>query len=260
VRDPRDLDRVDVHPFDVSPLLRPPPDQPWDQRVRAWITYVGPARVAGVVASVALVVAGGWWLLRPPSLPVEASLPIAAPVSVPSADPAASTTIIPPTSTVPVPTEVVVHVAGAVQLPGVYHLPVGSRVVDAVTAAGGVTGTARPELVNLASVLRDGDRVYLPTADEAVGAAAVPVGITPSASGGGGAPGAGGSAAPAGPIDLNSATAEQLDALPGVGPSTAAAIVAHRDQNGPFASVDALGDVRGIGPAKLEAIRPLVAV
>jgi competence protein ComEA len=72
--------------------------------------------------------------------------------------------------------------------------------------------------------------------------------------------GGGATAAPSGPIDLNTATAEELDALPGVGPATAAAIVSHRERNGPFTSVDGLLDVRGIGPAKLEALRDLVTV
>ena len=101
--------------------------------------------------------------------------------------------------------------------------------------------------MNLAAVVADGQRVYVPRLGE-------------SAPLGGAAGMSGGSAIDEGPIDLNVATEEQLDALPGVGPATAAAIVAYRDEHGPFGSVDDLGDVHGIGPAKLDAIRDLVTV
>lgn len=154
--------------------------------------------------------------------------------------------------------EVVVHVAGAVAAPGVVRLSSGSRVVDAVTAAGGLRADADPDRVNLAAALTDGQRVVVPVLGQPVppetdGGAA-------GAAGPGGAAGDGGVAAgsPAAPIDLNTATAEELDTLPGVGPSTAAAIIDHRESSGPFRSVDALLDVRGIGEAKLEALRDLV--
>ncbi len=134
-----------------------------------------------------------------------------------------------------------------------------ARVIDAVTAAGGPTNDAVLDAVNLAAALHDGDRVSIPTTGDA---APVPAGVTPSgtavALGGVGRPAAG--PTPEQPIDINTAGVDELDALPGVGPSTAAAIVAHREANGPFANVDALGDVRGIGPAKLEAMRALVTV
>jgi len=136
-----------------------------------------------------------------------------------------------------------------VQSPGVYRLPGSARVIDAVQTAGGLAVDANPDAINLAAPVTDGERVYVPR----VGEVAPPV-----VSGGSG--GGAGVTTPAGPVNLNTATADDLDALPGVGPATAAAILAYRDQHGPFASVDDLGEVRGIGPAKLEALRGLVTV
>jgi competence protein ComEA len=150
-----------------------------------------------------------------------------------------------------------VHVAGAVTRPGVVTLPSGSRVVDAVGAAGGMVAGADPDRVNLAAPLADGQRVVVPVigqpapAEVAVAAPAAPG----TGSAGGTAPAAGGA-----PVDLNTATESDLDALPGIGPATAAAIVAHRSERGPFGSVEDLLDVRGIGDAKLEALRDLVVV
>ena len=152
-----------------------------------------------------------------------------------------------PTTTA-VPAELTVHVAGAVAAPGVYVLPAGARVVDAIAAAGGALPDGDPDALNLAAPVADGDRIAVGTAG------------APTAVGGGGISHAVAGSAPAGPLDVNTASAEQLDALPGVGPATAAAIVAHREANGPFASVDDLEEVRGIGPAKLDALRGLVTV
>ena len=149
---------------------------------------------------------------------------------------------------------VTVHVAGQVASPGVYAIPSGGRVADAVIAAGGTASEADLEQVNLAARVSDGERVYVPKKGEAP-----PVVL-------GGAPGApasatGGKAPPAGgPVDLNTATAEQLEALPGVGPATSKAILAYRSSHGRFRSVTELLEVPGIGPAKLEALRPLVRV
>jgi competence protein ComEA len=117
----------------------------------------------------------------------------------------------------------------------------------AIAAAGGALPEATPGALNLAAPVRDGERVYVPVAGEAVPA---PAAVTPAPV----------SSGPAGPLDLNQATVAELDDLPGVGPATAQAIVDHRQQNGPFASVDDLESVRGIGPAKLQAIRDLVRV
>lgn len=146
----------------------------------------------------------------------------------------------------------VVEVGGAVARPGVYRLPAGSRVTDAIAAAGGFgarvdAGLADRQL-NLAAALRDGDEIHVPARGE--------LGTTSGASGGG-ASGGGGTAQ--GPIDLNSATPEQLDTLPGVGPVTAAKIVAARQEH-PFSSVDDLGTRKVLGAATLDKIRALVTV
>lgn len=219
-------------------------------RVRTWVVWFGPARLVVSGLSIVAVIAGATLLLKTPAVPVESTLPRA------SGSGGATTTVagstVPPTSgataVVPSPTVVsagvVVHVAGAVVNPGVYTLRVGARVVDALAAAGGAAADAQPDAVNLAAPLVDGVRVYVPRQGEPVPATAV---VGPVSSG-----------APAGPIDLNGATVDLLDTLPGVGPATAAAIVAYRTDHGPFASVDDLAKVRGIGPAKLEAIRSMV--
>jgi competence protein ComEA len=189
------------------------------------------------------VLAGGWWLLRTPPPPTEAGLPYAA-TSTSSVAPVAVTSSAPDVSS---PAALVVHVAGAVARPGVYEVAGGSRVHDAIDAAGGAVRRADPGALNLAAPLSDGERIYVPRVGETV---SIAVGDAPDSS----------DAAPTGPIDVNHATVEQLDVLPGIGPATAAAIVDHREQNGPFATVDDLEEVRGIGPAKLAAIRDLVTV
>ena len=134
----------------------------------------------------------------------------------------------------------VVDVVGAVRRPGLVRLPQGSRVADAIARAGGLRKGAERAGVNFAAPVSDGQQVVVPQRGAAVAAG----------------PGAG--SASAGPVSLSSATAEQLDALPGVGPATAARIVAYRQQHGPFRTVDELVGVPGIGPAKLEALKGLV--
>jgi len=138
-----------------------------------------------------------------------------------------------------------VDVSGAVHRPGVYKLPAGSRVNDALIEAGGATGKADLTLVNRAATLTDGQQVLVPEKVSAASAAAAPSGSAATA-------------AKAAPIHLNSATAEQLDELPGVGPATAARIIDYRTANGPFKTVDELDSVSGIGPAKLAELRDLV--
>ncbi len=159
---------------------------------------------------------------------------------------------------------IVVEVTGAVVHPGVYHLPPGSRIADAVTAAGGYSArvdAGRADLaLNLAHPLTDGDEIRVPSRDDPPSAAAGGSGggATSGAGGGGGGGTAGGSG-PTGPIDLNSATAAQLDTLPGIGPVTAAKIIAARDQ-ARFRSVDDLKTRKLLGPATFEKVRPLVVV
>jgi competence protein ComEA len=134
----------------------------------------------------------------------------------------------------------VVDVAGAVRRPGLYRLTPGTRIADAVARAGGATAKADVTLVNLAAPLADGEQVVVP------------------ARGGGGAAAAAGDPSPTAPLDLNSATPEQLDALPGIGPTTAAKIVAYRQAHGPFTSVDGLDAVPGIGPSRIDELKGLV--
>jgi competence protein ComEA len=140
------------------------------------------------------------------------------------------------------PAALVVHVVGAVRRPGLYRLREGARIADAVARAGGVTRRADVSLVNLAAPVADGAQVVVPKR-------------APTAAVGG----SGGAAVPAGPLHLNTATLEQLDELPGVGPSTAQKILDFREQHGAFTSVDELDAVPGIGPARLEQLREVAA-
>ncbi len=158
----------------------------------------------------------------------------------------------PPSAAVPEPARIVVDVVGAVVRPGVHEFPASSRVADAVDAAGGFTADADRIRLNLAEPLTDGSRVWVPAVGESSAPELVPV-VTASGSGtaAGGGRGGGSQA-----VDINTADAAALEALPGIGPSLAAAIVEHRRRTGPFASVDELIAVSGIGPVKLEQIRP----
>jgi competence protein ComEA len=141
---------------------------------------------------------------------------------------------------------VVVDVVGAVRRPGLYRLEQGTRIADAVARAGGATGKADLSMVNLAAPLADGEQVVVPKRGLA-GAAA-----------GAGAAGAG--AAPTtGPVHLSTATLDQLDSLPGIGPVTAQKILDYRTKHGAFTSVDELDAVPGIGPSRMDQLHDLVA-
>jgi competence protein ComEA len=143
------------------------------------------------------------------------------------------------------PGGVVIDVVGAVRRPGLYHLAGGARIADALARAGGATRKADLAAVNLAAPVADGEQVVVPRRGAGVA----------------GAPSAGGADATAsqGPVHLNTATAEQLDSLPGVGPVTAQKILDYRTKHGAFHSVDELDAVPGIGPARLDTLRDLVA-
>ena len=181
------------------------------------------ALVAGVITLLVLVVAGRL-LLRPVRPNVPPPVRVAAPAS-------------------PAPaTRLFVNVVGAVRRPGLYRLKDGSRVADAVARAGGPTPKAQIELLNLAARIADGEQIVVPRRGLG-GAVAAP----------------GGSVSAGGPVHLNSATLEQLDALPGVGPVTAQKILDYRQQHGAFGTVDELDAIAGIGPARLETLRGLVA-
>lgn len=185
--------------------------------------------LAAVVA-IALATGLAWLALRPAPLPVELTLPRATPAEASGSDEGPSG-------------QVTVHAAGAVTTPGVYRLSTGSRVADLLTAAGGATPDADLDQLNLAAPLADGERILVPRRGESISASATATGSQSSTK-----------------VNLNTATAEELDKLPGIGPATAEAIIRHRETRGRFRSVTDLLEVRGIGEAKLEQLRPLVKV
>ena len=224
----------------MEPLSRPVVPRSPTERARAWVEWFGVGRLLAASVATVIVCVGAVWLIRTPPPATEASLPRAtttiavAPTSEPGAAPPPGTSAV-----------VLVHVAGAVVVPGVYELTGSARVRDAIVAAGGPTDIADWNALNLAAAVGDGVKVYVPHVGEEVPPSLTlptPADTGPSA----------------GPIDVNVASAEELEALPGVGPATASAIVTERDRNGPFLDVDDLDRVPGIGPAKLEARRDLV--
>lgn len=138
--------------------------------------------------------------------------------------------------------DVVVDVAGAVGKPGVYRLPTGSRVNDAVQRAGGATAKGDVEQINLAARLADGQQIVIPSRANG------PAGVALGAAGAG-------SATASGPFSLGTATVEELDTIEGIGPVTAQSIVEYRDQHGGLSSIDQLDEIDGIGPATMDALR-----
>lgn len=195
-------------------------------------------------------VVGVWWVVRVPPPPPEASIPFAT-TSVAS-NTAAS-------SALPSAANITVYVSGEVVKPGVYVLLATARVIDALQAAGGATNQVDLVVVNLAAPLVDAAQVFFPRIGSTprVTLPRPHAGINlPIAGVGAG----GGTTSAGGIVDINSATLFDLDALPGVGPSTAQAIIDYRVANGPYASVDDLLNVRGIGPSKLAAMRARVRV
>lgn len=204
-------------------------------------------------------VVGVWWVVRVPPPPPEASIPFAT-TSVASNTIASNTDA---SSALPTGANITVYVSGEVVKPGVYVLLATSRVIDALQAAGGATNQADLVVVNLAAPLVDAAQVFIPRIGSTprVTLPRPHAGINlPIAGGSGGAGVGGGATSAAGIVDINSATLSDLDALPGVGPSTAQAIIDYRTANGPYASVDELLNVRGIGPSKLAAMRARVRV
>jgi competence protein ComEA len=214
-------------------------DYSWRRMPVLFADRLGVRPVSVVVGAISVLAAGfgAWWALRPPPPPPDETLPVIADISALSSTTTAG------------PQVLIVHVDGAVARPGVHDVVSGSRVIDAVEAAGGLADNADRSRVNLAQQVADGQRIWIP----AIGEVAPEVVIGAAATAGGVA-----EWETAGLIDLSRASAAQLETLPGIGPSLAAAIVEHRDREGSFRNVDDLLGVTGIGPAKLEALRDLV--
>lgn len=199
--------------------------------------------VRGLVAAVIAIGIAVWRFWPAPPVEVETAQPAAAQPEVRTAGPAESSEV----------TRVVVHVAGAVMRPGVYTLEPGARVADAVALAGGLLGSAEASAVNLARILADGEQVYFPAQGEVPPA----VGVT----GGAAVAGGGGTAGVVdGKVDINHADAATLETLPGIGPATAQKIIDEREANGPYASVEDLMRVPGIGEKRVAALADLVIV
>lgn len=219
-----------------APLPSTEPDLDWRRAPRLLADRLGvsPAAVVIGLLGVVAAAAGAWWSFRAPATAVEEILPFVDEVAV--AVPSTS-------STLPLP--LVVHVDGAVAVPGVHEVVAGSRVVDAIDAAGGLTTEADRSRLNLALLVHDEQRIWVPRVGEEEPVVVAPTGGGESSSANGGA------------VDINSASAAELEALPGIGPSLAAAIVEHREREGAFGSVGELLDVAGIGPAKLEQLQPM---
>jgi len=242
--EPHALDRLD--------RLAPAATRPERLRVRLRVG-VGGAIVLALVALVVTVLVSAFGQQTSRSVPPAG----AADTASASASAGASTT--PPATDAPSPgstsgtVTVFVHVLGAVASPGVVELPDGSRVLDAIAAAGGLTATADPAGANLARRVTDGEQIYLPQQGE------LPPG--PPAAAATGPAGSAEAGAPAVAIvNLNSATPADLETLPRIGPAMAQRIVDYRTTNGPFRSVDDLRNVTGIGDKTFEALRDLVRV
>lgn len=200
----------------------------------------------------------GWSMLR--ARPVALASPVSVSLSAPASSPLPTTAPPAPAPTTPAgatPVGLVVHVLGAVRRPGLVSLAAHARVQDAVDAAGGFTRDADPGDLNLAQVLQDGQQVVIGTAARPTGEVRSSGGVgTPGEDGSGASDEATGSA----PLDLNAATAAQLEELPGVGPVTAAKITAWRTEHGHFSRVEELQEVDGIGPKTYAEIAPHVRV
>ncbi len=242
------------------------------------------ARVRGALLFICLVclLGSGWVLLRgrqaaPPPIVFSATPSAAADPLKVAQTPTAETTVSP--AAAPRPARLFVDVAGAVRRPSLYVLPKGSRVMQALLAAGGPAADADMDAVNLAEPVTDGEKVFVPklgttpkVADSSA-AGPAPTAAVPAALAGTAAKAGKGSRAKGGSsrsskisadsgeqIGLNSATLEQLERLPGVGPSMAAKILAYRQQSGGFAKIDDLTLVPGIGPKKLAKLTPFVSL
>lgn len=224
----------------------------WRSRIRErWASQIGSPTLPRArlwligLLTVPIAIAIGWQAYVATEPPVEDTLPFAGELPAPTQVPAAPQPDRPVVANPPVDASlssvVVVHVAGAVHRPGIVEADADWRVNDAVRAAGGALPEADLDRVNLAAPLVDGERLFVPEVGEVA-----PEVLTESTVAANGDPSV---------VDINSAGQRQLETLPGVGPVTASSIVDHRDVHGPFANVDALVAVRGIGPATIEQLR-----
>ena len=237
--DPLDETRADIARRRLARLAAsfdaelPPADEPEAPiRRRLEIPHARALVAVAVAASVLLV----WWLLAGRPKTSEPVAPLALASTASASQPGAGSSAAP----------LIVDVVGKVRRPGIVTLPKGSRVYEAIEAAGGLKGRVDTTSLNMARELTDGEQVL--------------VGLEPADPAAAAPGGASGSAAPGAKVNLNTATLEQLDTLPGVGPVTAQAILTWRESHGRFGSVDDLLDVKGIGDATLAELRELVVV
>jgi competence protein ComEA len=204
-------------------------------RLIDWVASVGSRQlVALAVVGVVTLGGGALWYVRSLPRPVTVS---AEPSAAPSADPEASAS----------PAVVIVHVAGLVRRPGVYELPEGSRVIDAIEAAGGAKAGADLAALNLAAVLADAQQILVPKRGA-------------GGDGGGGSGGGGPGGGDSGLVNINTASLEELETLPGVGPVLAQSIIDYREEHGPFTRIEDLMNVSGIGEKRFEDLKDKVTV
>lgn len=208
--------------------------------VRHWVAYFGVRRLVATSAGVIVAIGIGWFVFRPSPTPVELVLPsITTSVSSPQNG------------------DIQIHVVGAVEKPGVYTLPINSRVVDAVAAAGGSLPLADLEGINMAQTLLDAEQVLIPRRVISRPRVTVAPRLQPKPRT---------STTVIAPestsrvVNINTATASQLETLTGVGPATARAIISYRTSKGSFSKVEDLLNVPGIGPSKLAAMRNEISV
>ena len=251
----------DVEDDPDASLSRWLPDSPPDAGPAAWLARIraDPGRT-GIVALAAV---GAIAVLVTVLTLVGDRSPAVVSAKLPPVEPASSAAAMPsPEAAEPV----VVSVVGLVHTPGLVTLEPGARIADALDAAGGALDGADMLGLNMARRVADGEQIVVgigapPGRPTEMGSSVVAgADSTPGTPGAAGPPASAAPGGPAGPVDLNTATVEQLDTLPGVGPVTAAAIVSWRDSNGRFTSVDQLGEVDGIGPVRLAKLRDLVLV
>lgn len=212
-----------------------PLDRSWRERLSDVLEFRPREVIALAILAVAVVAGAGFAFIK------------ARPKPEPSPSAAGVALVAPATPTASPTTSIVVHVAGAVHKPGVYSFPSGSRVGDAIIAAGGAAPGADINSINLARPLADGERVWIPRKGE-----------TPPPEASGASAGPGGAAG--GKVNINAASAAQLEDLPGIGPALAERIVEYRTQHGPFRTIRDLMKVTGIGEKKFAALEDYVTV